>query len=216
MAFGGTTSVSGVTGNALSGDIDTFLQLLTTQLRNQDPLNPVDNTEFVAQLAQFSQVEQQIDTNQGIRQMLDVMRSQSLRDSVSLMGHQVEIAVDQTALTASGASIAYRLDQPVDGVDIRILDQAGEVVATIAASGSQPGLQSLIWDGRGTDGVRVQDGVYNIEIAAQRAGVAQNVQPLLTGNVAQVRIGDGGESRIVLDSGAETGVDQLVRISSVI
>ena len=206
-------SVGSATGNALSGDINTFLQLLTAQLRNQDPLNPVDNTEFVAQLAQFSQVEQQLESNNSHKSILDVMKGQTLSDQIAFMGQIVEARTDRLPVGPDGAQIQYRLDSPADDVTITILGPDGAPLATLPGS-AQAGANSVPWDGRGDDGIALPPGSYAITIETLRNGQLARVDPVIAGVVSQVRVNEAGEADLILSNGLSVPADRITRAAS--
>ncbi|GAK32350.1 basal-body rod modification protein FlgD [alpha proteobacterium Q-1] len=213
MDITNTSSVGSATTNALSGDINTFLQLLTAQLRNQDPLNPVDNTEFVAQLAQFSQVEQQLESNSSLKSILDVMKGQSLSDQIAFMGQIVEARTDRLPLGPDGAQIQYRLDNPADAVTITILGPGGEPLATLPGS-VEAGANTVLWDGRGEDGIALPPGSYAIAIESLRNGLMSRVDPVIAGVVSQVRVNEAGEADLILSNGLTVPADSITRAAA--
>jgi flagellar basal-body rod modification protein FlgD len=153
----------------LADNFDTFLQLLTTQLKSQDPLSPMDATQFTEQLVQFSGVEQAIKTNGMLDQLLTSMRAQEIGRSVGYLGTEVEAAGQTVRLgDGGGAGLHYRLPEPAADVTLAIYDSGGRMVATLQGDG-RAGAHTLSWDGRGASGVRQPPGQYRIEITARDA-----------------------------------------------
>ena len=135
----------------LADDFDSFLQLLTTQLKNQDPLAPLDANQFTQQLVQFSAVEQAIKTNDALGRLLATMRGDQIARSVDYLGAEVE-AEGQTIRLGEGgpARVRYRLDQSAAQVRIEIYDGAGRLVATRQGE-TGAGSHSLDWNGAGPE-----------------------------------------------------------------
>ena len=150
----------------LTGNIDTFLKLLTTQLRNQDPTDPMDPNQMVGQLSQFAMVEQQIAVNRHMNSLISLQRSAVMLDAAGLVGQKVEVESGSIDLRG-GATQAIALpsaDGAVRQVRIAITNQAGdkvrEAVVPLDASGS-----SWTWDGRHDAGRVAADGTYSVTVA---------------------------------------------------
>jgi flagellar basal-body rod modification protein FlgD len=173
----------------LADDFDSFLQLLTTQLKNQDPLSPLDANQFTEQLVQFSAVEQAIKGNDVLGQLLAVIRGDQIARSVDYIGAEVEAAGQTIQLGAAGtAQVHYRLDQTAAAVRIDIYDSSGRLVAS---QQGDPGLgrHSVVWDGRGESGARLPDGLYRVDVvASDAAGKAVPVTTTIRGLVDGVEI----------------------------
>jgi len=197
-----------------------FLELLVAQLRNQDPLSPQQNEEFVAQLAQFSSLEQLTNINDTLssgmglseqlaplstltsindllenNQLYNMILAQSINNTMAaaLIDRVVTWQADTVALGASGdVEMHYGLDQSARAVTARILDEQGRVVQVLSTGAAGAGEHKLVWDGKGGDGVRVPPGNYRIEIAAvSSTGESMTVTPYLKGRVDGVRYVDG-------------------------
>ena len=190
-----TASTSGPASSAardrigLADDFDSFLQLLTTQLKNQDPLAPLDANQFTEQLVQFSAVEQAIKSNDVLGQLLAVIRGDQIARSVEYIGAEVE-AAGQTIQLGGGspAQVHYRLDRTAAAVRIDIYDSGGRLVASQLGD---PGLgsHSVVWDGRSQSGAPMPDGLYRVEVAASdAAGQAVPVTTTIRGLVDGVEI----------------------------
>jgi flagellar basal-body rod modification protein FlgD len=192
-----TGSRSGTTDAAtseLTGNIDTFLKLLTTQLRNQDPTDPMDPNEMVGQLSQFAMVEQQIAVNRHMNSLISLQRSAVMLDAAGLVGQTVEVESRSLELRG-GATQALALpsaDGAVGQVRIAITNQAGdkvrEAVVPLDANGS-----SWIWDGRTDAGRAAADGTYSVTVAGlDTSGRSRrNITSAVSGTVTSIeRSGD--------------------------
>ena len=187
-----------------------FLKLLTVQLKNQDPLEPVKNEAFVAQLAQFSSLEQLQNINatltnsskDGAASGSQTVAAVSSNTAVSLIGKQVEVVNDTVSLPASGtATIAYSLDASADRVAVEITDSRGELVRTLDLH--PEGLQGqVLWDGKSEDGVRVPAGDYMVSLTAQSGGTPVNASSTTVHEVTGVRTRSGSEPLLIFSDGS--------------
>ena len=189
---------------------EAFLKLLTVQLKNQDPLSPVKNADFVAELAQFSSLEQLQNINatleagnqDGADNSGNTLSAVRNNTAVSMIGKQVEVLADRIHLPASDpAQITYNLDEPVDRVTAEISDALGNHVRTIALN--PEGLQGvMLWDGKSDIGVRVPPGDYRIALTAQVGARPVNASSITVHEVTGVRTRDGSEPLLIFDSGS--------------
>ena len=143
-----------------------FLTLLVTQLKNQDPMNPHKGTEFTAQLAQFSSLEQLFAINKNIAGMQEGLNVQEDRNILDYIGKTIKTN-DNTILIDDGTmdSIVYTLDKSLN-VNIHIYSDEGIEVRRINAGMQDSGEHSLVWDGRNNNGEKVQNGTYTFDINA--------------------------------------------------
>lgn len=146
---------------------DDFLTLLLTQLQNQDPLNPTDSTEYTAQLAQFSSLEQLSNINQNLEYLHLYQASINNAQAVSFIGKEV-IALGNEIQVNDGAAEAchFELTANAAGVAVNIYDSAGSFVKTIEQGAMDAGRQTVIWDGTDQNGNPVPDGNYAFEVMA--------------------------------------------------
>jgi flagellar basal-body rod modification protein FlgD len=170
-----STSQKGTTAaqdaSALSQNMDTFLTLLTTQLKNQDPLSPQDSTQWVTQLVQFSSVEQQIHQRESLDQMLNLQLAWQASNAVGYIGKTVEASGDKTYLTNNSASIRYSLAEDAGQATVTIKDANGKTVRQINVPTTK-GPHDVTWNGKDKDGVALDDGFYTVSVSATKG---QNV-----------------------------------------
>lgn len=158
---GGTNAAE----KSLADNFDTFLALLTTQLQNQDPLDPLDSSQFTEQLVQFSSVEQAINANKKLDQLVQLQTSNQLNGAVAYIGQTVEVVANQLLLKDGVGRISYGLDGNAAQTIVNIVDQAGRTVRTVNGE-TAAGRHEFEWDGRATNGAPVPDGVYNFTVTA--------------------------------------------------
>lgn len=170
-------SIADITGSSAAGSItgaltsknlgkEDFLKLLVSQLQNQDPLNPSDPTEFTAQLAQFSSLEQQFTTNAYLKQMATPSADTERISALGMIGKAVSVQSETLKVGANGANLGYQLDDPAASVRIQILDQSDRVVALLQGSGLEQGNHYLSWDGAGLNGQPLAPGNYKMSMEA--------------------------------------------------
>ena len=197
-----TSASQGESSGALTSDFDTFLKLLTAQLKNQDPLNPTEGTEFVAQLAQFSTVEQQIRANDALGRIESLLGGgDGLTD---WLGAQVEAPVP---LRFDGAPVALRYDAD-GGVTQSTLIVKTESGLEVARQQLAPGEPRIEWSGALTTGARAPDGVYRFSVE-ERTGDGAIVSKPASGfaTVVEARLENGGVSLIFEGGGQANAAD---------
>lgn len=157
-------------------DKDAFLNLLVTQLQNQDPLNPTDSVEFTAQLAQFSSLEQLSNVNDNLEQLQNYQASINNSQAVSLIGKDITAKGNALQLKDGGpAGCNFSLDGSAAIVTISLYDSTGEFVKSLEGEDLAAGQNTLFWDGTDKDGNQVADGAYTFEILAADAE-GQNIK----------------------------------------
>lgn len=152
----------------LSDNYDTFLVLLTSQLQNQDPLEPMDSSQFTQQLVQFSQVEQQIRTNEQLGSLVDHYQAASAGAALSYLGRDALIESNTTTLSHGEARWGYSLDASASQVTLTVKDARGRTVFQ-GAGERTAGDHLFAWNGRDADGNPVPDGVYKLTVSATNA-----------------------------------------------
>lgn len=188
---GMTSALTGATKDNLGKE--DFLKLLVAQLAHQDPLQPMENTEFVAQLAQFSSLEQLMGVNSNIG-LLQVSQTAMTNNQVSgLIGKQIEAKGDRVQLTQSGsADVNFDLGSSAKEVTVKIKDANGNLVRTLSVGSRSSGLNSVQWDGKDSMGNVMTAGTYSIEVTAKdSSGNAVNVSSRFKGVVSGVTFNGG-------------------------
>ena len=153
----------------LAGNFDTFLKLLTTQLQNQDPLNPTDTNQFTQQLVEFSQVEQQINTNDNLKTLINQGSSQAGAFAVSYLGKSVIVTNGNAPLTNGSATWSYDLGTQAGQTALTITDANGNAVFT-APGETAAGSHDFTWNGKNSGGTQLPDGVYTLHVTAATSG----------------------------------------------
>jgi flagellar basal-body rod modification protein FlgD len=145
---------------------DQFLTLLVAQLKNQDPLNPLESADFTAQLAQFSSLEQLFGINESLKGIEEAVAARASDNVLDYIGRSVK-TLDNSIFVKNGTteSNAYELEDGAE-VTISIRDEEGLVIRTIYAGWQDAGEHELIWDGKDNQGSAVGDGVYTFELEA--------------------------------------------------
>lgn len=190
-------SLASTTGAQPTLGKEDFLKLLVSQLQNQDPLNPSDPTEFTAQLAQFSSLEQLSNVNKNLEQMAS---SQGL-EAMSFLGREVVAENSTFQLGAGGVDLGYRLNGSADEVTLLIQDGMGRTVARLPGGGRTPGEHFLAWDGKDENGLEVPPGEYQLLVSAlQGEDSAVSATSLIQARVTGVNLDSSG-TLLVTDAG---------------
>ncbi|MBD8881887.1 hypothetical protein IHE49_15495 [Rhodanobacter sp. 7MK24] len=172
-SYSGSGNSSGSVGASLGSSLSQadFLQLLTAQLQAQDPTNPMDNTQFVSQLAQFSQLASTQNLNTTVNtlssQVTSAMQTSQVLGSVSLVGRNVMVPSDSLSYAGSTMSGAVGVTNASSDVELVVKDSSGKEVRTIDLGAQQPGLANFSWDGKDDNGNQLPTGTYSITAADQ-------------------------------------------------
>jgi flagellar basal-body rod modification protein FlgD len=184
---------------SLSGNFNDFLQLLMTQLQNQDPTSPLDTNEFTSQLVQFASVEQQINTNSSLTQLIQLTQSGELLQAGSVVGHQVRIQSDHIPLQGGTGQVQFTAPT-AEPAAIAIYSDSGQKIREVAVNASA-GTNTWTWDGTDDAGNTVPDGSYRIAVIGANTdgstsalpftvtGTATGVQTASSGNGVQLQLG---------------------------
>jgi flagellar basal-body rod modification protein FlgD len=185
---GSAASTSATGSNAIAGNFDQFLLLLTTQLRNQNPLDPLDTNQFTQQLVQFASVEQQLNTNSTLTQLLAATRSSNIASGLNYVGATVTVDGATSQLADGSATWQVTAPRAAAKAIVTISDADGNIVQTL----SQPlnaGAQAFTWNGGTATGGFANDGAYTIHIDAMDAsGQLMTVSTDATGVVDSVDV----------------------------
>lgn len=209
---GGAAAQTEVSTSALSSDFNTFLLMLTTQLQNQDPLNPANSQDFAVDLATFSGVEQQIRTNE----LLDALRATQSLGGLSgyadWIGQEARAAAP-VAFDGQPVKLSVSLPQAADSATIVVRDAGGRAISEFAIPADQG---TVLWDGTDASGVPAPPGLYSFAVNAAADGEAIPGAVAETYNrVAEVRL-EGGVPRLVFETGStiEASVVTALRAGS--
>jgi flagellar basal-body rod modification protein FlgD len=187
------TNRIGAGSTMLASNFETFLTLLTSQLKNQDPLSPVDSNQFTAQLTQMAGVEQQLLTNDLLKGLLAAQGGGGLAGAATYIGKEATAAWSATRFTDGEATWSYELAANAASARLEVLDGSGNVVWSGDAPDKTTGVHDFTWDGDATTGNDGQDGqVYSLRVVAKdAAGGAVDAQILTRGRITGVEMYDG-------------------------
>lgn len=194
--------------NALSSDFETFLKMLTTQMRNQDPLNPVDSADFAVQLATFSTVEQQVRTNDllaGLGARIDTL---GLGQLSGWIGLEAEARVPVT-FKGDPVPVTTTVDPRADAAQLVVTDDQGRIVQRQDIA---PNSGRLDWTGRDGSGVPLAHGRYNIAVQSSARGdiLAQHAVTVHS-RISEARLG-AGETALVLADGQSVSATEILSL----
>lgn len=190
-----------------------FLTLLTTQLKNQDPLNPMDNAQMTSQLAQISTVDGIERLNATLTAMMNTSSTQQALQAAALVGHGALVEGKNLALTESGAIGGYDLVSGADRVKIEIKDGNGNIVRTVSLEDQDAGVQNFVWDGKDSDGKALEAGNYTFNVTAVQGNSDVKVTPLQFGYISGVvRNASTGDLGIDVGNFGRFSLDDLKQI----
>jgi len=192
----------------LSDNYDTFLVLLTAQLQNQDPLAPMDSTQFTQQLVQFSQVEQQIRTNEQLEGLVGQYQAASAGAALSYLGKDAIIEADETYLANGSANWAYRLPESANSLTVHVRDSRGRIVYTSTAAERGAGEHLFTWDGKTNDGATAADGVYTLTFEAENSEGAE-IRPTVSVRETIMGVDFSGATPVVITPSGTRGLDEI-------
>ncbi|WP_413706551.1 flagellar hook assembly protein FlgD [Ralstonia sp. Ralssp110] len=209
-----TTSTAGTTsGNQLAitsgNDLqNTFMQLLVAQLKNQDPLNPMDNSQMTSQLAQ-------INTVNGIQQLNTTMSSMLTQNATtqasSMIGRTVQVPTNNLTLASGAANFGVSVPTGADDVVVTITNAAGVAVRTVDLGQMAAGSGNYTWNGKDDKGNQLADGAYSIKVTATQGGKVVTANALGTDKVAGVTI-NNGTMQLALASGGTAKLSDVASI----
>jgi flagellar basal-body rod modification protein FlgD len=196
---------------SLSGDYNNFLTLLTTQLKNQDPLSPMDTTQFTQQLVEFSGVEQQINGNKKLDQLIGLQSTANAYGAVGFVGTQVAADSDQMPLQNKKGKFDYTIEHTSGSALLKITNSSGQLVM-VKQVDATVGTHPVEWDGTDFTGAQLPDGAYTVAVSYQDSAGTNYEAPITTyGTVDSATIADGTVS---LKMGAVTiPLDKVTTIS---
>jgi flagellar basal-body rod modification protein FlgD len=180
-----SSATGGLASQTIAGNFNTFLTLLTTQLQNQDPTNPLDTNQFTQQLVQFAQVEQQLKSNTQLSTLVSLQQSAQATQTLSFVGENVTVNSNAAQLANGQTNWTFSSPQPA-AATLNISNSTGQVVYTGSMT-MQAGTNTFTWNGQGNNGTQWPDGTYTMAVTAQSAaGQSVGVSTQVTGVVNSV------------------------------
>ena len=206
-----TTSAVERSRTSLAEDFDNFLTLLTAQLTNQDPLDPLDSNEFVAQLVSFTGVEQAINSNANLETLIELMRSGQSVAAVGYLGTTIEAEGDIALLRDGEASYVYSLPRDVAATGLVIINDRGEAVYS-GTGETAAGEHTFVWNGRNNNGSPQPEGEYKIRVTARDGQDADvPVTTTISGRVTGVET-QGGEFLLIV-GGVAVPLERVISVT---
>ena len=196
-------------------DQDDFLTILVAQLTHQDPTNPMDDTQMVSQLTQYSMLEQLTNINEGINSLVDASDDQDIYAATNFIGKSIN-AEGYTVSKAgdSVSSIYYGMGEAVSGIQVNIYDSEGNIVYSETLGSREAGVYQFDWDGTDSSGDAVPDGTYSVSmLGADSDGNTVLIQTEVSGVVSGV-VSASGELYLTLEDGRTVNYKNVTEIVS--
>lgn len=207
----GSTAKSGKSTSSVQDMQNQFLTMLITQLKNQDPMNPMDNAQLTTQLAQMSTVQGITQLNSSLSSLLTQNQATQMLQGASLVGHQVLATGDQLTLSTAGAAAGINLATAADKVQVTISDANGTPVKTLTLGQQPSGFMRFAWDGTNNTGQALPTGQYSFAVTASAGGKAVDATTYALGGVQSVSMVNGAVNAEVSGLG-ERGMNQIQQI----
>lgn len=208
----GAKGTSKSSTQSLAQNFSTFLTMLTTQLTHQDPLSPMDSTQFTNQLVQFSSVEQQINTNTNLTTLIGLQKTNQLSSAVGYIGHTVEVNTDQLAVQGGLGGFSYTLDKAAKSNVVTIKDSTGVTVKQFNGE-TTAGRHEYTWDGKSDDGTQLPDGSYSVTVTPLAEDDKTAIGSAVTTYGKVTDIGsDSTNGTVVSLNGVVVGLDKILTI----
>jgi flagellar basal-body rod modification protein FlgD len=211
-----TTSTQGTNSNTSTAadklGKDDFLKIFLAQIQYQDPLNPMEGTEFTAQLAQFSSLQQLFNVNDNLESIKDAGSDQARYDALNFMGKDIVAKGDQLSLGDAGtANGAFQIQQSAE-CSVSVIDGTGNLVRSISLGPLDAGQHSFEWDGMNNSGLRSSPGVYTFKVnAVDETGTSVLADTMTSGKVTRVNL--EGDTPILYVGDIPVNYDQVLDIS---
>ncbi|MGD9849768.1 MAG: flagellar hook assembly protein FlgD [Nitrospirales bacterium] len=207
------TSQSNIQAAVTELGSDVFLRLLVTQLQSQDPTKPVENEGFIAQLAQFTTLEQTTNSNKLLQELVGQNTQRSQFELLNLLGHSIVTSGNTIGLGTSGeAKLSYALSQNANVVNIEVLGPNGQVLRTLNPGVAQAiGGHDMLWDGKNKDGDVLPPGVYEFRVKAEDAN-NKTVPTLTFARETVANIVPGTDKPVVVQSGKTYTAEDIISI----
>jgi flagellar basal-body rod modification protein FlgD len=207
-----SSSSSSSSGNEIAGNFQEFLTLLTTQLQNQNPLDPLDTNQFTQQLVQFASVEQQLKTNDTLSSLLTTTQSSTTANAAGFVG--LDVTADGSSATLNNGSASWTITpaKAMTKATVTIKDANGSVVTTKSTS-LAAGAQTYTWDGKDASGTLQSSGTYTIAISGTDAsGQAVTVSTDVSGTVSAVDV--SGTAPVLTVNGTSVPLSSVKTIAN--
>ncbi|MFM8466599.1 MAG: flagellar hook assembly protein FlgD [Oxalobacteraceae bacterium] len=191
-----------------------FLTLFTTQLQNQNPLDPMENEAFVAQLAQFSQLEATTKMSDNLQNLVASMSNERMSSMSGLLGKKIAIS-DGKALLSGAQPVegAVTLANDVDSITLKVYSSSGQLVRTGEVGAQKKGDFLFSWDGKDDQGNALDDGVYRMEASATRFGKSSKAPVSTMAMVKSVTTDAAtGDLQVELEDGSKVSMTQIKRV----
>jgi flagellar basal-body rod modification protein FlgD len=190
-----------------------FLQLITTQMQSQNPLQPSDPTQFLSQLEGMSEVSSMQNVQTSIDSLTSSMQASQMLSGTSLLGHSILAAGNSVSLSSGGAvNGAVTAPAGASGLTVSVTDPSGALVKSFAVAPQSSGLTPFTWDGTNSAGSAMPAGQYNIAVTAAVGGTSQSVNPMVVSQVMSVTIDPSTQT---LDLNTNNGTVPLSSVASV-
>ncbi|NQE64583.1 flagellar hook assembly protein FlgD [Caulobacter sp. RHG1] len=203
---------------SMANNTETFLKLLTTQLKNQDPLSPTDTTQMTQQITQMTGVEQQLVTNDLLAALVGMNTGSGLSEGVNMIGKQVTATSDTSTLQDGKATFTWSQPGQSTSLTVEIKNAAGKVVRTLTPEDQKSGAHTLTWDGKDDSGAQLSDGgVYGINVVAKGGDgkdlKVTNIKGRIEGVVTAVD-NSTGQPKVMIN-GQAVPIDSVIGVTAV-
>ncbi|MBI5007599.1 MAG: flagellar hook assembly protein FlgD [Nitrosomonadales bacterium] len=206
----GATQPASMTSQAADTQ-DRFLKLLVTQMKNQDPLNPLDNAQVTSQMAQLSTVSGIDKLNATVQALSDSMGAAQSLQAAAMIGHAALVPGSQISMANGKSDAAVELTQPADKVTVTIMDAKDNTVRTLQLGAKDSGIVGFQWDGLDDSGAAVANGNYKFSVSAELSGKKSLPTTLSYGLVDSVSLTSGG-TKLNMAGLGEIGLDAVRQI----
>jgi flagellar basal-body rod modification protein FlgD len=206
-----SASALGATSQSASQISNQFLTMLITQLKNQDPMNPMDNAQITTQLAQLSTVQGVSDLNTTLSGLKSQFQATQALQGAALIGHSVLAQGGVFSLGSAGAGGGFDLASSADQVQVSIQNSAGTTVRTLNLGQAPAGLTQFAWDGKDTTGNALAQGNYSFKVSATAAGKTVNATAYALDQVQSVSMTSTGINADLANLGSQ-GLDKIKQI----
>lgn len=179
----------------LNANFNTFVKMLTTQLQFQDPMKPMDTTEFTNQLVMYSQVEQQLSSNDKLDKLISLQQGQGVQAALGYMGWEVSTDSSNLPLQNGEGHFVVSVTKPAATVSLSVTDSNGKYIRGLSLSDVNATTGELVWDGKDSNGNQMTDGTYKISVAAKdTAGASVPASVKTYGIVTAVDVDSSGNT----------------------